>query len=115
MENAMPLNLRIDYVEFYSPTLDATQDFFAKALGWSFVDYGPDYRDIQGAGIGGGIERSAAKAPLIVLHADDLQEAYDQISAAGAQITHEIFDFPGGRRFEFLEPGGTAMAVWTKT
>ncbi len=110
----MPLTLQIDYVEFYSPRLEATQDFFGKALGWTFVDYGPDYRDIQGAGIGGGIERAPAKAPLVVLQADDLQAAYDRISAAGAEITQEIFDFPGGRRFEFREPGGTAMAVWTK-
>ena len=60
------------------------------------------------------MERAPAKAPLVVLHADDLQAAYDQISAAGAEITHEIFDFPGGRRFEFREPGWAAMAVWTK-
>jgi uncharacterized protein len=113
-DSPMTENLRIDYVEFYSPRLEETQDFFAKAFGWDFVFYGPDYRDIQGAGIGGGIERAPAKAPLVVLHADDLQAAYDQISAAGAEITQEIFDFPGGRRFEFREPGGAAMAVWTK-
>ncbi|MBR2657064.1 MAG: VOC family protein [Loktanella sp.] len=107
-------NLQIDYVEFYSDTLEQTQDFFAKAFGWDFVDYGPDYRDIQGAGIGGGIERSTPKAPLIVLLADDLQAAYEQVSAAGADITAEIFDFPGGRRFEFIAPGGMAMAVWSK-
>lgn len=41
-------NLQIDYVEFYSDTLEQTQDFFAKAFGWDFVDYGPNYRDIQG-------------------------------------------------------------------
>ncbi|WP_026352630.1 VOC family protein [Yoonia vestfoldensis] len=110
----MTQSLQIDYVEFYSDTLEATQAFFATAFGWDFVDYGPDYRDIQGAGIGGGLERAAAQPPLVVLHADDLQAAYDRISAAGAEITKEIFDFPGGRRFEFREPGGTAMAVWTK-
>ncbi|TVP97446.1 MAG: VOC family protein, partial [Roseinatronobacter sp.] len=79
------------------------------------VAYGPDYRDIQGAGIGGGIERGAHKAPLIVLRADDLQAAYDQLCRAGAEITKEIFEFPGGRRFEFREPGGSEMAVWSDT
>jgi uncharacterized protein len=114
MDSPMTQTLRIDYVEFYSARLEKTQEFFAKAFGWDFVDYGPDYRDIQGAGVGGGIERAPAKAPLVVLHADDLQAAYDRISAAGAEITKEIFDFPGGRRFEFREPGGAAMAVWAK-
>ncbi|WP_322893302.1 MULTISPECIES: VOC family protein [unclassified Yoonia] len=111
----MNQSLKIDYIEFYSVEMEATQGFFAKAFGWNFIDYGPDYRDIQGAGTGGGIERSAAKAPLIILRTDDLQTAYDQVVAAGAQITKEIYDFPGGRRFEFREPGGTDMGVWSES
>ena len=110
----MTQTLKIDYIEFYSNELEATQGFFGKAFGWDFVEYGPDYRDIQGAGTGGGIERGGNKAPLIVLRADDLQAAYDQLCGAGAEITKEVFDFPGGRRFEFREPGGTGMAVWSE-
>ncbi len=107
-----PARLPIDYVEFTSAVLEETQAFFAAAFGWDFVDYGPDYRDIQGAGTGGGLERGAAQAPLIVLRADDLEGALAQVRAAGAEITKDIFAFPGGRRFEFLAPGGIAMAVW---
>ncbi len=110
----MSEKLKMDYVEFYSPDLEREQEFMGAAFGWDFVEYGPDYRDIQGAGIGGGIERAPSDAPLIVLKADDLEEALAQVSAAGAKITREIFDFPGGRRFEFHAPGGTRMAVWTK-
>jgi len=105
--------MKIDYVEFTSPALEDTQSFFAAAFGWSFVDYGPDYRDIQNAGTGGGIERGALRAPLIVLRTDDLDDALARIRDAGAEITKEIFDFPGGRRFQFREPGGTEMAVWS--
>ena len=89
------INLKIDYVEFYSPKLNATQDFFVKACDWKFVEYGPNYRDIQNAGTGGGIERSENKAPLIVLIADDLEKAYEQVKSAGGEITKEIFEFPG--------------------
>ena len=109
----MTTRLPIDYVEFTAPALEETQAFFAAAFGWSFIDYGPDYRDIQGAGTGGGLERGAAKAPLIVLKAEDLEGALAQVRAAGAEITQEIYAFPGGRRFEFLAPGGIAMAVWS--
>lgn len=106
-------NLKIDYIEFYAPEIEPTQTFFARAFGWRFVDYGPDYRDIQDAGLGGGIARQErAGCPLVVLKADDLQAALDKVRQAGGQITKEIFDFPGGKRFEFIEPGGTAMAVW---
>lgn len=103
----------LDYLEFSSPRLEETQAFFAEAFGWRFVDYGPDYRDIQGAGLGGGIERGALRPPLPVLKADDLEAMLERVKAAGAEITREIFEFPGGRRFQFREPGGTEMAVWT--
>ena len=115
MEMRMPpTRLPIDYIEFTSPEPDGTQAFFAAAFGWDFVEYGPDYRDIQGAGTGGGLERGAAQAPIVVLRAEDLDAALDQVRAAGAEITREIFAFPGGRRFEFRAPGGIAMAVWTQ-
>lgn len=107
--------MKIDYVEFSSPKLEETQAFFASAFGWSFVDYGPDYRDIQNAGTGGGLERGDLVAPLIVLKTDDLEAAFAKVKDSGGQITKEIFEFPGGRRFEFIEPGGTKMAVWIET
>ncbi len=106
--------MKIDYIEFTSPTLEETEAFFGQAFGWSFVEYGPNYRDIRQAGTGGGIERGEHRAPLVVLKTDDLEAALETVRAAGAEITKDIFDFPGGRRFEFREPGGTMMAVWAE-
>jgi predicted enzyme related to lactoylglutathione lyase len=107
------MSLKIDYVEFASPKMDATTDFFAIALGWSFIDYGPDYKDIQGAGLGGGIERGNLSPPLVVLKSTDLENDKTRLIEAGAELVKDIFEFPGGRRFEFREPGGTLMAVWS--
>lgn len=106
-------NPPLDYLEFSSPEVEKTQAFFTEAFGWSYIDYGPDYKDIQGAGLGGGIERGPLRPPLPVLKADDLEAMLDRVKAAGGVITKEIFEFPGGRRFQFREPGGTEMAVWT--
>ncbi|MEM7728371.1 MAG: VOC family protein [Pseudomonadota bacterium] len=108
------MTLKIDYVEFSSERMEETQSFFADAFGWRFVDYGPDYRDIQDAGLGGGLERGETRAPLVVLKSDDLEADLARIRKAGATIKREIFDFPGGRRFEFREPGGTLMAAWSE-
>lgn len=106
------LNLPIDYIEFATPNLEESERFLAKACGWRFTAYGPDYRDISDAGTGGGMERGALRAPLIVLKTTDLQGALAQVKAAGGIITKEIFDFPGGQRFEFTEPSGNHLAVW---
>ena len=103
----------LNYVELTSPHIEKTQIFFGEVFGWSFEDYGSDYKDIQGAGCGGGIERGDLRPPLPVVATDDLEGMLARVKAAGAEITVDIFAFPGGRRFQFREPGGTEMAVWT--
>ena len=113
LEPVMPLKL--DYIEFSSPELDRTQAFFQSCFGWEFVNYGDDYRDIQNAGLGGGIARGPHRAPMPILKTDRLEDTLEQIRAAGAEVTAEIFDFPGGRRFQFIEPGGTEMGVWSES
>jgi predicted enzyme related to lactoylglutathione lyase len=112
------LELKIDYVEFNTPDIGASKSFAESAFGWSHIDYGPNYADIKNAGIGGGfdamMEGDQIRPPLIVLKTNDLEAALNQIEAAGAQITKPIFSFPGGRRFQFKEPGGNELAVWTE-
>ena len=34
---------KIDFVELPAGDLPATKAFYAKAFGWGFTDYGPDY------------------------------------------------------------------------
>ncbi len=111
----MPDRLRIDYIEFDSADPAASRAFFAAAFDWGFTDYGPDYAGIEGAGLDGGIGRAegAPKPVLVILRADDLDAAEAAVIAAGGQIVVPQFDFPGGRRFHFREPGGTVLAVWS--
>ncbi len=37
-----------------------------------------------------------------------------RVEAAGGRVSKPIFDFPGGRRFHFLDPDGYELAVWSK-
>lgn len=66
---------RIDYLEFPSAEGMETKRFFAAAFGWSFTAYGPDYQAIDDAGIGAGIDGSAARvaAPMAVIRTEDLE------------------------------------------
>ena len=110
-------HLKIDYVEFSSPSLPASRDFFAKAFEWSFQDYGPTYAAMTNAGIEGGIQGDPAEGagpPLVILKADDLEAAEAAVTRAGGVIVKPIFAFPGGRRFHFREPGGNELAVWSE-
>lgn len=107
--------MKIDYIEFASPDLPATKEFFAQAFGWGFNDYGPDYQELTGAGMSGGIAAGPLVSPLVILKTEDLEAALAKVTAAGAAITRPIYAFPGGRRFHFREPGGTEMAVWSES
>lgn len=115
-------DLKIDYVEFSSRDLAASKGFFAAAFGWGFVDYGPGYQAFAGAGIDGGIAggidgggQAAAGTTLVIVKADDLEAALGRVEAAGGVVVKPIFSFPGGRRFQFREPGGAVIGVWSET
>ena len=92
-----------------------TRRFFAEAFGWSFLDFGPTYHGIEAAGIDAGIQgnrQDATAAPLVIIRTRDLDAAQRAVELAGGVVTRAAFDFPGGRRFHFREPGGNELAVW---
>ncbi|KRA55334.1 VOC family protein [Devosia sp. Root635] len=105
---------KIDYVEFPSTNRAVTSAFFQAAFGWGITSYGPDYDGINQAGIDGGIDQAAQKvaATMAVIRTADLDDAERRVLAAGGTITRPQYDFPGGRRFHFREPGGNEMAVY---
>ena len=109
----------IDYVEFPAASaaaLQATKKFYADVFGWNFQDWGEDYADTKSSGIGSGINSDPSHrppAPLIVLFSSELEATRTKVIAAGGKITKEIFAFPGGRRFHYLDPAGNQLAVWS--
>lgn len=110
----MPGTYQIDYIEFPSTSSARSREFFGEAFGWRFTNYSPTYDGIDDAGIDAGIDGGAGRpaAPLAVIRTQDLDVAERAVLAAGGEITRAQFDFPGGRRFHFREPGGAELAVW---
>lgn len=113
-------SIQINYIEMPSTDLEKTKQFYSTAFNWSFVDYGPEYCAIQQAGIDGGFFKSEQTAitkngsVLVVLYSKNLESTYQKVMDCGAQISTEIFQFPGGRRFHFIDPVGNEMAVWSE-
>ncbi len=116
---AMSRDQAIDYVELPGDDFDALEAFYSATFGWSFTDYGPEYRSFSDGSLSGGFYKSTlqskrdAGAALIVVYADDLEATRDAVIANKGKIHTEIFSFPGGRRFHFEDPHGNELAVWS--
>lgn len=108
---------RIDYVELPSATAhELTRAFYRKAFGWMFTEYGQTYSATTTGTTDVGLQGDPADALstiLPVIRVDNLEGAFDAVSAAGAVIAKPIFAFPGGRRFHFIDPAGNELAVWS--
>jgi len=110
---------KINYVEFPSRDLEATKAFFGSVFGWSFTDFGPDYKAFYNEGLNGGFYKSDLTASsdngsaLIVFYSKELENTQLKIEKAGGSIIKPIFSFPGGRRFHFGDPNGNEYAVWS--
>ena len=110
---------KINYVEFPVSDMAATKKFYAEAFGWTYTDYGPTYASFNNAGIDGGFDAESGKKPsakgaLVVLYAPDIEACLERVTNAGGYIAKPIFDFPGGRRFHFIDPNGNELAVWSE-
>lgn len=110
---------RIDYVELPSATAhELTRAFYATAFGWQFAAYGPAYsattNGVTDVGLQGNPTDSLS-APLPVVRVGDLEAAFEAVSKAGGVIAKPIFSFPGGRRFQFIDPSGNELAVWSES
>ena len=117
----MARDQKVDYVEFPARDFDAVQEFYEAAFSWKFTDYGPEYRAFHDGDREGGFYRAelestvASGAALVIVYADDLEATYRRVVDAGGTISNEIISFPGGRRFQFKDPNGNELGVWSET
>ena len=99
--------------------MKGTKAFFTEVFDWTFTDYGPDYADTPDGGImigfftGEHTSRQTTGGALVTFFSEDLEATQEKVEAAGGTLLKPIFPFPGGRRFQFQEPGGNEFAVWS--
>lgn len=118
----MSMNSReghFDYVEFPAQSGEsfaAAKRFYKEVFGWSFQEWGPEYADTKDSGITCGFSSTPDHRPagtLAILFTADLERARDRVVRAGGKIARDIVAFPGGRRFEYIDPAGNRLGVWS--
>lgn len=108
---------QIQYVEFLSQDINAARAFYETAFGWEFADYGPAYTAFTGDYVDGGFAPGTPVrgSVLVILYSNNLEATKEKVERAGGTIVKDIFSFPGGRRFQFTDPDGNELAVWSDT
>ena len=104
---------RLNYVELPVRDVAVAKDFYESVFGWSLTEFGPTYAATMTGDTDIGLQGDAAEAtrtPLPVIDVEDLEAALDAVTLAGGMIVRPIFAFPGGRRFQFLDPSGNEIA-----
>lgn len=121
--HAHEIHHSIDYIEISVTDMPAAQRFYGQTVGWQFTPYGESYAGIRTAaeaeGEAGGLtlaspERIVRGGPFVILYSEDLEATLEAVRAAGGTIVDGPYDFPGGRRFHFLDPSGNELGVWSK-
>lgn len=113
-----PIKLKheqIQYIEFLTTDIVRAKEFYTKCFGWSFTDYGPQYTAFEGDYVDGGftIGEPAKGSILVVLYSDNIESSKRKVLKSGGTILKDIFSFPGGKRFQFSDPDGYELAVWS--
>lgn len=97
--------------------MEETKEFYSEAFGWTFTDYGPTYTAFSKSSLEGGFEFTEApivNGALVVLYHKHLELIKEKVIEVGGKISVDIFSFPGGRRFHFLDPSGNELAIWSE-
>lgn len=109
-------NNHIDYIELKATDLEAIKKFYSACFEWSFTDYGPTYVAFSESGLQGGFEKTDTEiinGALVVLYHSNLEQVKKAIIKAKGTISKDIFSFPGGKRFHFIDPSGNELAIWS--
>ncbi len=107
---------RIDYVEISVTDPGKAQAFFEALFGWTFQGWGDDYISFNDGRLDGGFVRSEtpSSGTLVVFYSENLERDLNRVVELGATISKDIFSFPGGSRFQFIDPTGTEYAIWSE-
>ncbi len=105
---------RFNYVELSVAETARARAFYANSFGWTFTDFGSTYSATTSDDTDLGLDADRKAPPLPVIESSDVAASRDAVVAAGGRLIRDIYDFPGGRRFEFNDPDGNELAVWQR-
>ena len=93
---------RIDNIEFTVSDIARSREFYGKAFGWTFTDYGSTYCEFSDGRLTGGFAKGdpmSPGGPLVILNADDLSRLALKTPAQGSQTGFHLRSRPKSRPY----------------
>jgi predicted enzyme related to lactoylglutathione lyase len=104
-----------NYIELTTVDLARARTFYGDALALVFTDYGPAYAAVESGPAEVGfrvVEMQTPPMPLFESKA--LEDTLARVERAGGRVVSPVTPYPGGRRFEFLDPDGHRIGVYQR-
>jgi len=102
-----------NYLELATADMAATKHFYTSAFNVDFTDYGPEYAGANTESFELGLAAfGETPPPLPGFQTKDIAAAEQAVRDAGGTIIKDVYEFPGGRRFHFRDPGGNELMVY---
>ena len=102
-----------NYIEIKASDLQVSKAFYTQAFGFAFTDYGPGYAAVEDGPVHIGIAAGAEPdVPMPTFETNDLNSALTAVKEAGGKVVKDIFAYPGGSRFECLDPSGNRLGIY---
>lgn len=112
------MTARPNFIELPARDIEKSKAFYQAVFAWTLTEFGPTYACTMTGDVDVGLQgdrSEATAAPLPVICVADLEAALAAVIQAGGRIVRPIFSFPGGRRFQFLDPSDNEIAVMAPT
>lgn len=109
-------NNEISYVELKTNNIDIIKKFYSKTFWWKFKDFWWTYTSFSNSWIYWWFEitdREIVNWVLVVLYFDNLDIIKKSIIENWWVISEDIFTFPWGSRFHFIDPVWNELAIWS--
>ena len=114
----------MNYIELPATDITATKKFYNDVFDLDWIDYGPKYcaheskhltlalnGEAQSSDIHTAGEESAI-GPFLLFESKNLQSTLSSVEAANGKILSNIYSYPGGKRFHFVDPSGNTIGVY---
>ena len=114
----------MNYIEIPARDIESTKKFYTQVFNFNWIDYGLKYSAHQLGEITFAVNAEAVAAeihkpqdqncigPFVLFKTNNITLSLEKVRSSGGEILSDIYPYPGGSRFHFIDPGKNVIGVY---